>query len=233
MATLVVLTFNLSSMKKFFCSIFLLIFLSNCVFTKNISLSSDEFNNVHGKTIAVVSREKSDMTLKTPFHAAFIGGLLVSFSMVYQGNKIVKENDIDDPSFLVAKKLQSDLAKSHNLKIANSLVSEKVDTYNVSKISDLYRGIADYVVDVRTLNWGLSYVSADISNYAIIYSSQMKLIDVKNSKVIAENACTFTPYKKYQKDVMLADKAIILKQEFIGAADACAKLFKEIAFNLK
>lgn len=89
------------NMKKFFCSIFMLILLSNCVFTKNISLSSDEFSNIHGKTIAVVSREKSDMTLKTPFHAAFIGGLLVSFSMVYQGNKYNAPQNLDQISTLL------------------------------------------------------------------------------------------------------------------------------------
>ena len=95
------------------------------------------------------------------------------------------------------------------------------------------REIADYVIDVRTLNWELSYVSKDISNYVVVYTSQLKLIDVKNAKVIGENSCTISPYNKYPKDGMLADGAKILKQELIGAADACFNLFKDVIFNIE
>ena len=220
-------------MKKFFNSIVLLIFLSSCVSTKVINLSPDEANNFRGKTIAVVPRDKSTMTLKTPFHTAMLGGALVAFHMIYKGNQIVKENGVEDPSILLAQKLQGDLAKDYNLKIVTNSDAKKADTYDVNKISDLYRGIADYALDARTLSWELSYVGGDISNYVIVYSSQLKLIDVKNAKVVGENSCKYTPYNKYRKDAMLADGAKILKQELSEAANACSNLFKDLIFSAK
>jgi hypothetical protein len=221
-----------SLMKKLLCSILLLVLLTGCVVTKNINLATDDLRNMRGKTIAVVSRDNSNMALKTPLHAAMLGGALVYFDMIRQGNNIVRNNNIEDPSILMAKKLRDDLAKYYNLKIISDLEPKKVSTYNVNKISDLYRGVADYVIDVRTLNWELSYVAIDISNYAIVYSSQLKLIDVANSKVIAENSCSFRPYNKDQKDVILADEAKFLKQELVGASDACSKLLKDTSLGL-
>lgn len=214
-------------MKKFFNLIILLVLLPSCVSTQVIKLSSDEANNFRGKTIAIVSRDKPDMLLHTPFDVALLGGLFVYGHMLYSGNKIVKENSIDDPFLLTAEKLQSDLAKSYNLKIINDAPSKKVSTYDVNKIANLYRGIADYVIDVRSLNWRLGYVSRDISYYAVVYSSQLKLIDVNTSKVIAEHSCQFTPYNSYPKSSILADNAKLLKKDLLGAADACAKFFKD------
>lgn len=220
-------------MKKILSSVFLLTLLSNCVYTKNIVISDINSEKLNNKTITTVFRGKSDMALKTPFHAAMVGGFLVHWNMVSQGNKIVKENNIEDPAFIIAKKLKDSLAKNYKLEAISRNNQKEVDSYNVNKISSSYRGLVDYVIDVRNLNWGLSYVSGDISNYAITYSSEFKLIDVKNKMVVAENSCTYTPYKKYPKNTILENDAKILKQEFLGAANACAKMFIESNLKLR
>ena len=220
-------------MKKILSSVFLLSLLSNCVYTKNIVMSDIDSQRLNGKTIATVFRDKSDMTLKTPFHAAMLGGFLVHWNMVSQGNKIVKENNIEDPAFLISQKLKDSLVKNYKLEALSINNQKEVSRYNVDKISNSYKEFVDYVIDVRNLNWGISYVSGDISNYAITYSSEFKLIDVKNKMVVAENSCTYTPYKKYPKNIILEDNAKILKQEFLGAANACAKMFIESNLKLK
>lgn len=196
-------------------------------------MSLDESKNLRGKTIAIVSRDKPDMILQTPFHVAMLGGLPVYYHMVYSGNKIVKENNIEDPFFLTAQKLRDELVKTYGLKIVDGVPSKKITSYNVNKISDSYRGIADYVIDIRDLRWMLNYVSRDLSSYAVAYSSQMKFIDVKNSQVIAENSCVATPYNNYPKDFMLADGAKVLKKELVGAVDACSKFFKDSILKKK
>ena len=196
-------------------------------------MSPDDSNNLRGKTVAIVSRDKPDMVLQTPFHAAMMGGLLVYAHTVYLGNKIVRENGIEDPFFLTAQKLRDELVKNYGIKTVDDMPSKKISTYNVEKISDLYRGISDYVIDIRDLRWSLSYISRDLSNYAVVYYSQLKFIDVKNAKVVAENSCIATPYNKYPKNLMLADGAKVLKKELVGVADACSKFFRESNFGSK
>lgn len=220
-------------MKKLISVVLLATLLTNCVHIKDIPLSVNDSNDMKGKKISIVSREKQDLVLKTPFHVALLGGALVYLHMTYLGNKIVKENEVEDTSLLLAKKIQSDLVQDYKLIVVDSLSLEKTGTSSVNKISNLYSGISDYVIDVRTINWGLNYVPMDLSYYAVEYSAQLRLIDVKNSKVIAENSCVFKPNNSYSKREILSEKAKILKQEFDSAVDVCFKLFKDKVFSIR
>jgi len=223
---------QLLKMKKLSSLIILLFFLSSCVYTNIVSLSKADLKNMNGKKIAVINREKNNMILLTPYHAVLLGGLLVYFHEIYAGNKIIKENEIEDTSALLANRLRDNLIKKHNLKIADIVTTKKVNTYDVNEISALYRGAADYVIDVRTLSWGLRYVSMmDASNYVIDYSSYLRIIDINNSKVVVEGSCKVFPYKKYSKNTMLENRAEILKQEFSEAADVCLSFLKNSLIN--
>lgn len=221
-------------LKSTFVTVVCLTLLTNCVSIKDIPLSTNELKNMSGKTIVITSREKPDMALMT-YNNMLISVLFAvipgSFWMIHQGNKIVNENNIEDPSVLVASKIEDDLRKQYNLKYIDNSKIEKINSNDVKEISASYRGIADYVLDVETINWNIQYVSA--SDNIVRYVSHLRLIDVNNSKVIAEKGCTFRPYNRYTKKELLENHAENIKKELTSAANLCVDFYKNNVFNLK
>lgn len=210
-----------------------LTFLTSCVSNKISTLNLTDSVSMKGKTLAVIHEEKPSfiaMTSTNMIIASLSGGILGSGIMIYQGNKIVKNNQIEDPAYFISNNLSKDLQSKYGIKIIDKGLEKK--TNNVSKIAKQYENVADYVLDVSTIGWGIIYKRFQLNSYVVSYGSKLRLIDVRNAKVIAESPCA----KNFsQREIsnpptykeLLADNAKIIKEELIIGAEACSKLFKE------
>ena len=188
--------------------------LSNCA-TKmqEIQLSSHNSGSLQGKKIKVKVLEKAPFSAVTPINLSL--GLIVGpILMNNSGKKIVSKNNVQDPAITALEFLSKELEKA----------------YNVEVVSEKSMDEESYILELKTLSWGIHYTKT--LDYIITYTSGIKMIDRSNSKSIAEGSCKYTPYNAYKKKELLADKAKILKDEFKKASDECAKLFKNTVFNI-
>ena len=212
---------------------FLMGMLAGCVSTRNIPLTDDVTNNIIGNSVTKVSREKPDfgaMTARKEMFGALggvFGGALGGVSTISAGNKIIKENEVEDPANYISEALIKDLSQKYNLNVIdmdNTIASSK----KVSELSKQY-GDVDLLIDVRTINWMFSYFPTDWDNYRVSYSAKLRLIDTHNNKVLAEGFCSRVPDKTDSSptyDELLANKATRLKEELKVAADYCIQEFR-------
>ncbi len=218
----------------------LLPILTNCASDKIIPLSQNDSSIISGKTIAIIHGETPSFMATTPKNMTFAlltGGIAGAAMMVHNGNKIVKNNQIEDPSYLIARNLSNEFKSKYNAQIIDKGLEEKTSN-NIDKISEQYRNVADYALDVNTAGWGIIYIRFNVNHYITQYGTRLRLIDLKNARIIAEGSCHKTGSKREIEnpptyDELLNDNAKILKEELTNAAIACTNLYKETALTVK
>ena len=108
--------------------------------------------------------------------SALTGGIVGSIMMIHEGNKIIRENNIDDPAIFIADNLADHLKSKYGVRI---IKADQTDNNNS----------ADYALDIKTVNWSFGYLPFKIDNFRVLYSSKLRMINLKNSEVIAEGFC--------------------------------------------
>jgi hypothetical protein len=197
---------------------------AGCVSVQQIPMSASSAEVVQGKEIALSQRAKPDFTASTPAKAAF--GMIGAAAMISEGNKIVKENGIEDPAVYIAQTLVADLQGRYNTRL-----SPKGAPIASDDVADVVKNAngSDLVLDVRTINWSFVYFPTSWGKYRVIYSARLRFVDAKSGRVIAEGGCHRVPQPDAQSpsyDELVANSAERLKQELKTAADFCISEFK-------
>jgi hypothetical protein len=223
-------------MKKIISTILVLSFLTSCVSTKNVALNSESAESLKNKKLVIVRSEKPDfaaVTFGNMMIAMFTGGILGTIKIIHDGNKIVKENSIEDPSIQMAQNLASQISSQYQVEIIKQEVAKEMD-YDEEEIAKEYKDIANYALDLRTINWSFGYLPMRTNSFRVIYSSKIRLINTENSKIIAEGFCARIPdgsdyYPSYKE--LLANNAEVIKEELSKASLYCTDMFKEKVFT--
>jgi hypothetical protein len=205
--------------------------LAGCVSVEHIPLATDAAQTLRGREVAVASREQPDFVAMTAARAA-IGGLIGAAVMAEGGRRVVENNNIQDPAHTIAQAIAAELRDAHQLRLAGSAIS--VDSDDVAKIAKENAG-GDLLIDVRTISWGYSYFPTTWNRYRVFYSARLRLIDLKNAKVIAEGFCSRMPEETPDAptgDELLANGAEVLKRELKTAADTCIEHYRGSTFAL-
>jgi hypothetical protein len=183
--------------------------LGACVSTRTTGVSNDSASTMHGKSIAISQRAKPDFSAMTAGKAMF--GLVGAVAMICAGNKIVVDNNIEDPAPFIADQLRQALENKYDL-VTVALTAPLADTMDTGKLASLYAA-GDFVLDVQTANWSFLY-RPDLTHYRVLYSVKVRLIETHGAKLLAEAFC-------YRKDndnknpptheELLANQAALLK----------------------
>lgn len=206
-------------------------FMTGCVSTKNIPITDEKLGSMKGSSLAISKRKLPDFSAMTAGKAMFGG--LGGVAMISAGNKIVKENAIEDPALYIAATISSGLMQHHELTV-DADVSVTVSGNSSSKIAKMNFS-TDYLLDIQTVNWSFAYFPTDWDNYRVIYSAKLRLIEKTSQKVVAEGFCSRVPDQDENSpsyDQLLADKAARLKSELRIAADKCISEFKSDILNI-
>jgi hypothetical protein len=83
--------------------------------------------------------------------------------MVGAGNKIVQENEVEDPAGYIARALSDDFSTKHGVTVNVDGQVAAVGE-NVAELSRQYAG-HDYLLDVKTFDWGFQYFPTDWNSY--------------------------------------------------------------------
>jgi hypothetical protein len=197
---------------------------AGCVSVQKIPMSASSVEEIKDKEIALSQRARPDFAATTPARAAFGG--LGGATTISEGNKIIKENGVEDPAMYIAHILASDLEGRYNTKL-----SPKGAPVASDEVADLVKNAngSDLVLDIRTINWSFVYFPTSWGKYRVIYSARLRLVDAKSGRVLAEGGCHRVPEQSAQAPSygeLLADSAARLKQELKTAAEFCISEFK-------
>ena len=190
---------------------------------KTIPLSDYGVDELQGKSITSTTRENSRFLAGT--FSKLVVPLVGSRLAFNAGDRIIEDNDIDDPTNYISQQILTTLSVEHNLNIVN-INQEHFNTprNSVSKISEQYK-MADYVLDIMNVGWGFMHFPTNYTRYKVGYLVKLRLINTKNRQVVALGYCNFeSPDKLYDAPSyyeLLRNKAERLKTELKMATNHC------------
>ncbi|WP_237064435.1 hypothetical protein [Microbulbifer zhoushanensis] len=199
---------------------------TGCAGVKNMPLSADAGPMIEGRQLSGVSREKPDFIATTPGNSMF--GAVGVIAMVKTGNKLVKENNIEDPAGRIYDILADAMAQEHKL----VLLDDNTVTAEGNDVEELTAQVNDsrLLLDVQTLGWKFLNFPLNFSKYQVGYGVRMKLVDTSTNEILAEAQCGQASPEEVEQapthDELLANNASLLKQKLREAADHCANEFK-------
>lgn len=216
-------------MKSLFFIFIIALLFSGCIGTKNMKIMKNDFSKMNGKTIVVTLYQEPDFIAKTT--NSVILGRKAEEVMVREGNKIIKDNNIQNPVHYIKKNFINKLSEKTSF---TTLLGADIEPSNdfatlINKYSD-----KDYILDVKTNNWSLTYFTWDWNVYRVIYNVKLRLINTKNGDLI-ESTCSSIPENiktapQYSK--FLENNAQILKDELQLVADKCLNEFSKDILDL-
>jgi len=212
-------------MEKLILGMLALTFLAGCVSTKNVRIDQNSASRMSGKNIVSTLGEDPNFAATTAGKAMFGG--LGTVAVISEGNRIIKDNNVDDPAHYIGEQLLKDLSSRYSLNISS--IGNVESTDDVKKLTVLYDK-TDFILDVRTINWSFLYFPTDWDSYRVIYSVKLRLIDVELKKLIAEGFCSNIPEQTEQSpshEELLSNSAARLKKELRIAANKCIGEFKD------
>ncbi len=190
--------------------------LASCVSTRETPLP--DATVLSRKSAARTSRVVPSFAAMTPGKAQF--GMIGAAAMISTGNKIIRDNRVEDPADWISQELAIAMTKKYG---TTSAGKRTILDESPAAIAQACAG-ADYALDVRTINWSFVYFPVNWGTYRVIYSAKLRLIDCKTGKVVAEGFHARIPEKTEQSpgyDDLVDKGAAGLKRELkIGAAEA-------------
>lgn len=217
-------------MKKIISSALILTSITGCVSLANKPIEQTGLLDLNGKTIIITQRNKADFSAMTAGKAAF--ALIGALAMISAGNKIVAENHIEDPSFVLGESLAKGLQAKYGVQVKAPAI--KTTDGNIEQIANVSNS-ANYAIDVQTVNWGFGYFPTDWSHYRVIYVAKARLINLVTKQVIAENGCVIRQNSNENApthEAMLANEAALLKSMINKAVSECQKKIETETFKL-
>jgi hypothetical protein len=215
--------------KKLHC-LLLTTLLMGCAGTPNTPLSTSPADQMRGKSLVVVTHEKPSFSAVTATKAMF--GAFGAMAMIGEGEQIVKDNNIQDPSIYIGEEIANSLAERFDL--SASTTADISDTADLDGLAGQYAE-SDLILFTQTRGWSFMYFPADWNNYKVGLNVTMRLIDANQRSVLAAADCVYSPEYADSDDApshdeLLADDAAGLKAELRKGADYCLRKFLSETF---
>ncbi|GGE57579.1 hypothetical protein GCM10007421_35270 [Halopseudomonas oceani] len=199
--------------------------LAGCVSTATLKLDDEHSSSLHEKSLVVTTSDKPDFAAMTA--GKVIVPLVGAVTMISEGNKIIRQHNVEDPAAFIGEEIAAQLATLRSMNLMPSSVPSSDG--DIEYLSATHAN-QDFALDVRTINWSFGYFPSDWDNYRVIYSAKARLIDLHKEEVIAEAFCARVPEQSstspsYQQ--LVGDHAAGLKRELQIAAEYCVKELSE------
>ncbi len=167
-----------------------MLIMSGCSTIKTNELTLVEAEQLNTKSLTYTKyNELPDFAAQTAVNVQF--GMLGVASAVSSGNAMMIRNNIRDPAFKIAQALAKKIGSKHNVKVVKNKQEIPLSS-SIPSIVSQHPG-HDYILDVKTTNWGSIYFMNDWDNYKINYFAHARLIDTSTKAVVAEVLCSSKP----------------------------------------
>jgi hypothetical protein len=189
---------------------------------------------LQGKTLVVTTHKVPSFTAATAGKAGLLGGLLGAAAMISAGNKMVKDHSIQDPAIIVRDEVSRAIAAKYGMTITPS-DSKIIEVGKVDKIAAIYPD-ANYILDVQTGMWAHWYYPTKWGTYWLMYTAQVRLIDVNKKTVVSSMFCNVDTKKNENapsREQLLENNAALMKDTFSMLGWNCASMASKQVFLLK
>jgi hypothetical protein len=148
-------------------------------------------------------------------------GLLGVFAMAYEGNRLIREHRIPDPSLALAGFLRRSVAVRSRL-AAQAPGRDRVPQ-GVATAGTAEGGGPELTLSVRTTNWEYRPFRGASDQFYVIYSARLDLIDNVRRRTIGTERCQVTPTvdERLTEGELTADDAAKLRAELALASEQC------------
>lgn len=207
----------------------LLIFMAGCVSAPQVRLADNPTAQLSGNRVHTVQEESPSFGALTADKAMF--GAFGALAAHDIGNRLVRENDVVDPSIEVETALAEHLQGRYQVMPQGQII----DFREGDKPGDLgswarENNVNSLILDAETVGWGFSYFPTVWSRYRVTYQARVRLIDASNGQVIAQHLCaSSTPEHSEQAptyDEMMGNNAAGLKAMLKDRVAACVEEVK-------
>jgi hypothetical protein len=202
--------------------------LSGCAAPKTRAIDPAALGSLKDQMVARTARATPTFGILSIGDAPFGWlGWLGGHAGMAEGNKVIAENHVADPSQAIAAALSKALEVGRG---AHALAEPVfVDTGDAAQIAAIASAKARFVVDVETVNWGFLYFPTNWTHYRVLYKAKARLIDAETKAVVAEGFCRLLPEDSGNAptyDELLAKDATMLKATLARYAVECARSLK-------
>lgn len=214
----------------------LLLVVTGCS-PKIIQPDKDVINALRNSSvIEFVRYDPAELVVVTPGKAiagggGLLGGLFSEAMFRSDGRRMTEDYSLVDPAIIV----QSEFADSVIKKLGVISIDIIEEVHGSSELSDL-KSIYDdtMIIDFETKRTMLFYAPTDWQHYRIAYTVKVRMIDLKNLKVIWKSTCAFVDKDKSSSltlEELENDSGALLKEKISEAAKHCGVKLAE-GFNL-
>jgi hypothetical protein len=206
--------------------------LTSCISTKNIPISSGDRAAMRGKTVIPTKRDMPAFGVLKPEAMAAaalggaIGGAIAGGMAESQGKAQVAKHHLPIPEETISTQVMKNLVAKTGASPL-SAPSSKVADDKPAAIAAQYQP-ADYVLDIRTTGWMGTYYPFTFSKYFIVYGAQMRLIETKSGRIVAQGFGSYQGKDKANAPDftgIYANNAAFLRAETRKGTDAAIQTF--------
>ncbi len=206
--------------------------LSGCVTVNHKPMTKESSERLQSKTVTVTRYATADFGAMTPGKAAL--GLIGAAAMISEGNEIIKKNDIPDPAVGIGDQLLRVAQAKRSIVVVQPKAGAAATSDDIAALLTAYPG-ADYILDVKTINWMIGYYPTNWNGYRLIYSARVRVIEAATREVAAESLCSTVQGDDANPptyDQLLENKAVMLKNLMEAATTKCAELIAKELLQL-
>lgn len=199
--------------------------------TTNMPMTSDVKQQLPDHSLATTDRESPSFVAMTSTKGML--GAVGAVAAISDGNELVENENIEDPSNRIANTLAQKLAKQYGMTLV-APANEPTDSDDLAVIAKGLSGAA-YAIDVQTTGWQFIYDGFNFSDYLVMYTAEMQLIDVAQEKAVATGHCVYN-----SKDVdgtvsyetLVDENAAYIKKQLAAASEKCTSEFSHKVLSL-
>jgi hypothetical protein len=197
------------------------------------SSNSQPLSRIKDKSLVVsIPSTRPDFRAFTPGKAGF--SLVGDVFMRSEGNRIVNDNAVADPTIAIARDLAQALGDSGGPRLAAGSAPIVSDNDSPAALSAGVSGAA-LVMRVRTRDWRTWYYTTNFNRYRARVEVSAELIDTSTQTVVAKARCDesspISADASPTYDEMVGAGAQRLKDELARAQSACVLALKKGLFG--
>jgi len=156
-------------------------------------------------------------------------GLLGAFAMAHEGNRLIREHGIPDPSLALAASLRRSVAvRGHLAARAPETRSKGVANPTANPVTAHGSG-PELTLSVRTTNWEYRPFRGASDQFYVIYSVRLDLVDNVRNRAIGTERCEVTPTidERLTEAELTANGAAKLRTELALASEQCFAVLRD------
>ncbi|RZJ28010.1 MAG: hypothetical protein EON85_09960 [Brevundimonas sp.] len=189
---------------------------------KTIAFDAAAVGPAEGRALVPVTQQPPGFMPMRASRAGF--AMAGAFVMIAEGKTFAQENGIVNPATAIEDRLTAGMRERYGYR-----AGERLDMTGAVDGAPYPTAPGALYVDVKTTNWGFSYLPTNWARYRVNYMSVFQLVDGATNTVVGQYVCNKTSHPDGATapslEALLANGSALMNSTFAELANACAGEF--------